>query len=293
MHEIRTTIPPECVAEAARLAHAAGIERVNIAEVFVEGPNEHRRLLSVETSTPQARAFVESFLHSPVLSAAGCTLTSREVRAIVDGGPVSKLTHPMSEPFPDVIQDLWQLSHITPSYVGRAAAGAILLATGILNDDPIAIVAAALFLPFLSQALSVSLGMWSRDRQLILHGMRAVLLSTVLAFAAGAAVAWIQGGPIRYAGFKSPLNSFFISCIIGVTAGLSTADDTGRRYLIGVAAAVQLAIFPVWLGAVAVLGMPAHETLYSRMLSFGINLTTITAAALAAYASLHLRSSRR
>jgi hypothetical protein len=36
--------------------------------------------------------------------------------------------------------------------------------------------------------------------------------------------------------------------LVGVAAGLSNADDTGRRYLIGVAAAVQLAIFPVWLG---------------------------------------------
>ncbi len=293
MHEIRTTVPPECVAEAARLAHAAGIERVNIAEVFVEGPNERRRMVSVETSTPQARAFVESFLHSPVLSAAGCTLTSREVRAIVDGGAVSKLTRPMGEPLPDVIQDLWQLSHVTPSYTGRAAAGAILLATGILDNNPIAIVAAALFLPFLAEVLAIGLGLWSRDRRLILHGVRALLLSTVLALAGGAVVAWMQGGPILYTGFKNPLNSFFISCIIGITAGLSTADDTGRRYLIGVAAAVQLAIFPVWLGAAAVLGMPAHEILYSRMLSFGINLTTITVAALAAYASLHLRSSRR
>src|SRR5438445_5384606 len=113
----------------------------------------------------------------------------------------------MNEPLPDVIQDLWQLSHITPSYIGRAGAGAILLATGILDNDPIAIVAAALFLPFLAQVLAVGLGIWSRDRRLILHGVRAMLLSTVLALAAGAAVAWVQGGPIRYAGFQSPLNS--------------------------------------------------------------------------------------
>ena len=140
------------------------------------------------------------------------------------------------------------MSHVTSSYVGRAAAGSILLAMGVIENDPIAIVVAALFLPFLAQVLAVSFGIWSRDRKLIFQGVRALLVSTVLALAAGAVVAWIEGGPIRFVGFKAPLASFCISAIIGITAGLSDMDDTGRRYLIGVAAAVQFAIFPVWLG---------------------------------------------
>lgn len=73
--------------------------------------------------------------------------------------------------------------------------------------------------------------------------LRAVGVSTALAFAAGALVAAIQGGPVHFTAFKGPLASFAISAVIGVTAGLSNADDTGRRYLIGAAAAVQLAIF--------------------------------------------------
>ena len=128
--------------------------------------------------------------------------------------------------------------------------------------------------------------------RLLLKGVRAVAVSTVLAVAAGAVVALIEGGTIAFAGFKSPLSSFAISAVIGVTAGLSTADDTGRRYLIGVAAAVQLAIFPVWLGAALVLGLPDHAILYPRLLSFGINLVTIAAAGVGAYAILHLGSGR-
>jgi hypothetical protein len=287
MHEIRATVPPNCVVEAARLAHAVGIKCVTVTEVFVHGPDVHRRLVSVETSTPRAQAFVEAFLSSPLLSQADYTLTSREVRAIVDEEPVASLTYPMSEPFPDVIQDLWQLGHVTASYVGRAAAGAILLATGILDDNPIAIVVAALFLPFLAQVLAVSFGMWDRNPRLIVQGLRAILVSTVLAVAAGVFVAWMAGGPIRFAGFKSPLSSFALSAVIGITAGLSTADDIGRRYLIGVAAAVQLAIIPVWLGASLILGIPSHDILYPRLLSFLINLTTISASALVAYAALH------
>jgi uncharacterized membrane protein len=199
----------------------------------------------------------------------------------------------MSEPFPDIIQDLWQLSHVTRSYAGRAAAGAILLASGIIDDNPVAIVVAAMFLPFLAEVLAVGFGLWSRDRRLMMRGLRALMVSAALAFAGGALVAAIGGGPIRFSAFKGPLASFAISAVIGITAGLSEADDTGRRYLIGVAAAVQLAIFPVWLGAASVLGLPAHEDLQRRLSSFLINLVTITLAAVLAYAALLLRGSRR
>jgi len=104
-------------------------------------------------------------------------------------------------------------------------------------------------------------------------------------------VAAIQGGPIHFTAFKSPLASFAISAVIGITAGLSNADDTGRRYLIGVAAAVQLAIFPVWLGAATVIGIP-DGVLWTRLESFMINLATISLAAVSAYAALDLQPGR-
>jgi hypothetical protein len=98
--------------------------------VYVHGPDARRRVVCVETSTPKARAFVEAFLGSPEFRGADYALTSRELRAIVSGGKVGRgelgdqdladLTRPMSEPFPDVIQDLWQLSHLTTSYLARA-----------------------------------------------------------------------------------------------------------------------------------------------------------------------------
>ena len=144
------------------------------------------QIVSAETSTPKARAFVDALLNSPAFSEVDYTVTSREVRSIVNSESPDSLTRPMSEPFTDVIQDLWQMSHVTTSYVGRAAAGGILLATGIIDDNPIAIVVAALFLPYLSQVLAISFGLWSRDRALLLKGVRAVAVSTVLAVAAGA-----------------------------------------------------------------------------------------------------------
>jgi hypothetical protein len=288
MHEIRATVPPEHTAEAVQLAREAGIGRVTVADVYVHGPDGRRQVVAVETSTPQARAFVEALLAAPAFQGEDCSLTSRELRAIVDGGDLAALTRPMSEPFPDVIQDLWQLSHLTTSYLARAAAGAVLLATGIIDDNPVAIVVAALFLPFLAQVLAVGVGLWSRDGRLVRRGLGAILVSTALALAAGAMVGMIEGGTVRFAGFKGPLASFAISAVIGITAGLSNADDTGRRYLIGVAAAVQLAIFPVWLGAAWATGLPSAHIVESRLASFLTNLATITLSAVAAYATLHL-----
>jgi hypothetical protein len=289
MHEIRATVEPEHVAETVRLAHNVGIERINIANVYVNGPDVRRQVVSVETSTPKSRLFVEALLASPALSATDYSLTSRELRAIVDGTCVADLTKPMSEPFPDVIQDLWQLSHITPSYLARALAGGVLLASGIMDDNAVAIVVAALFLPFLAEVLAVSFGMLIRDRRLILHGLAALAVSTALAFAGGLIVATLSGGPIRFQGFKLPLPSFALSAVIGITAGLSNADDTGRRYLISVAAAVQLAIFPTWLGAAVIAGLPPKDLLDQRLLSFAVNFVTISLTALASYGALHFR----
>jgi len=291
MHEIRATLPAEHVGTAARLAHEAGIASVAVSDVYLHGPDEGRKIVSVETSTPRARAFVDALLGSASLKGVDYSLTSRELRAIVSGEDILALTQPMSEPFPDVIQDLWQLSHLTVSYVARATAGAVLMATGILDDNPVAIVVAALFLPFLAEVLAISFGLWSRDRRLIFRGIRAVAVSAALAFAAGAVVAAIQRGPIHFTAFKGPLPSFAISAMIGITAGLSNADDTGRRYLIGVAAAVQLAIFPVWLGAATILGLP-DGVVWTRLESFLINLVTISLAAVATYAALHLQPGR-
>ena len=289
MHEVRAALPPECVLEAVRIANSIGIERVTVTEAFVHGLETEVRVISVETSTPKARAFIEEFLGSPVLSKVRSTLTSRELRAVISDSPPDDLTNPMSEPFPDVIQDLLQLSTLTASYLGRATAGAILLATGVLRNDPIAIVVAALFLPFLSQVLAISFGAWSGDWKLARQGMVAVLASTIAAVLAGALVAKIEGGPVLFSSFKGPLASFAISAVIGITAGLSCADDAGRRYLIGVAGAVQFAVFPVWLGLAMVTGLPERTVIVERLLCFAINLLTLSATAAIAYAAIHFR----
>lgn len=289
MHEVRATVPVDRSAAIARIALDSGIENVSVSEIFVHGPDTRRHVVSVEVSTPKARDFVNALLASPCLDGADCSISLRELRAIVNRQQLSEITRPMVEPGPDVIEDLWLMSHVTPSYLGRAAGGAILLAHGVIRDSPIAIVVAALILPFLSQVLSIGFGAWCGDWKLMRQGTLAITVSAVLAWVMGAVVAWLTGGPIMFHDFASPLASFATSAVIGAAAGLSTADDAGRRYLIGVAAAVQFAVYPSWFGAATVIGLPSGAMLMTRTEGFLINLITMPGAALIAYALVGLR----
>lgn len=92
MHEIRATLPPEYVENATRLARAGGIDRVAVSDIYLRGPDVRRQVVSVETSTPKARAFVEALLGSADLHGADYSLTSRELWAIVNGDDLSALT---------------------------------------------------------------------------------------------------------------------------------------------------------------------------------------------------------
>ncbi|MCU1276172.1 MAG: hypothetical protein JWO48_3603 [Bryobacterales bacterium] len=248
MHEVRVNVQEPQIEEVARLALAAGVGRVSVYDVFVYGPNQPRKIASVETSTPHAKAFIDALFAAEWFDPTECWITTRELRALLTEQPLRELTRPMVEPALDVLEDLWQLSHVTPSYIGRAAGAAVLMAYGMFENSAISIVVAALFLPFLSQILAVSFGLWVRDPGLAKQGVFALCVSSMLSTAAGVLVALLHPGPLMFDDFKTPLVSLGISSIIGITAGLASADDTGRRYLIGVAAAVQYAVFPVWIG---------------------------------------------
>lgn len=245
--------------------------------------------VSVSVSTPQAKRFIDAVFAHPDFDPEAWSVTSRELRAIVSRTPAREITRPLVEPTIDVFQDLWQLSHITPTYVGRALSAAVLLAYGMMENNPIAIVVAALFLPFLSVVLAVSFGLWAEDLGLARQGLLAILVSIVSCVAAGALVAALHGPPMLFHDFQTPLLSFGLSAIIGVAAGLSSADDTGRRYLIGVAAAVQYAVFPVWVGVALVLGFPERSITIERLLTLAVNVVTIAVIGAIAYRLLGMR----
>jgi len=271
------------------MAQAAGVGQVGMYDVFVHGPNRLKKVLSIETSTPRAKAFLDALFATEWFDPTQDSVTARELRAIFAQEPMAEVTRPVVEPALDVLQDLWQLSHLTPSYIGRAAGAAVLLAHGMFENSAVSIVVAALFLPFLPLVLAVSFGLWVRDRALAIQGLRALSVSTILSVAAGAVVGLFHKEPMQFHAFEPPLVCLAISAVIGIAAGLASADDAGRRYLIGVAAAVQYAVFPVWVGICLIHGFPDAATIGTRIGSFAVNIATIAGMATLAYAWAGMR----
>jgi hypothetical protein len=146
-----------------------------------------------------------------------------------------------------------------------------------------------MFLPFLSQVLALAFGAWASDWRLARQGAFALLVSILVSIAAGALVAIIHRGPLAFTDFQSPLVAFGISSVIGIAAGLASADDAGRRYLIGVAAAVQYSVFPVWFGTCLVLGFPSQAIVLERIATFAVNIVTIAVIAGVVYALAGMR----
>jgi hypothetical protein len=271
------------------LALGCGIAHLAVGTVSLPAAGGEGRQVSLEVATPAARQFLEALLASPWFRIEECTVSTRELRSILCADQQHDITRPMSEPAIDVFQDLWQLSHITPSYWGRAVAASLLLAQGMFENSPVQIVLAALFLPFLSQILAASFGLWNKHWGLAQHGARALCISTLTAVAAGALLAWLEPLQLVYGGFRSVVAGACMAAVIGVTAGLCSADDAGRRYLIGVAAAVQCAVYPVWFGACLVDGFPGAAATAEKFAALAINFLAIGIAAACAYAFLGMK----
>jgi len=79
--------------------------------------------------------------------------------------------------------------------------------------------------------------------------------------------------------------------VVGVAAGLATADDVGRREMIGLAATAQVAIIPAWFGICFVFGFPVVDSSSpsQRLLSLLMNIAIIIIASASTYAALRVK----
>lgn len=98
MHEVRATVPVARSGAVARIAMDAGIANVSVYDVFVHGPELRKHVVSVECSTPQAKAFIDALLASAAFDTEECSLSSRELRALITHDPISRITRPMVNP---------------------------------------------------------------------------------------------------------------------------------------------------------------------------------------------------
>ena len=294
MRLIKVSAPEGKGEEIARLAFEAGIRQVTVQQVEVlasDGSRQKKDTVDAKTSTPAAKAFADAVLAAPFFDPEEYSVEMRQPRSVVSGEDAARLTWPVATPTVDILEELWQFSHVTWSFVGRMFIGGVLLAYGMMKFNLLMMIAGLMFLPMLPLVLAVGFGALTGVWRLALQGLAGLAVSTALVVAAGAAVAALQGPPLRFQEF-SPLGvAALISVAVGVAAGLATGDDVGRREMIGLAATAQMALLPAWLGVSLVIGFSSLDLTppSRRILTFFVNVGSIAAASLVTYAILGMR----
>jgi hypothetical protein len=294
MRLVRINAPEGRAGAIAELAFKVGIKEVNVhsVESHASGGSVRRKeSVDIATATPTAKAFLDALLAAPFYNCEDYHVTVRHPRSILSALPISETTYPLVEPGPDLLEELWQFSHVTPGFIGRVLLGAGLLGFGLLKDKVLLVIGGLLFLPLLPMVLGISFGTWTREWALARRALFGLLIGLILTAVGAAAAGWISGGPCLYHDFLEPLPSAIISAAVGLAAALATADDVGRRELIGLAAAAQIAVLPAWLGIYFSVGGDEPATVaLQRALTLALNLMALATTALVTYAALRFRS---
>jgi hypothetical protein len=286
MQQITVMTPQGEAKPVVHIAQEVGISQVGVSHVYVYGPDKEMDEITIECSAPQSAAFIDAVMSAPFYDPREYTLTADELLSIIDSDPPEKVSLPIKISSTTILQDLWMQNHVTVGFVARASVSTLLLAYGLLEGDITLLIIALLFTPFLAQNLAISFGAWMGDWRLARQGALVLGLSTVTAVLSGIIAAAVMGGPIRYDEYGTLQSNFVISLLVGIVAGLDTADEAGRREFIAVAGAAQFASFPVWFGICLVLGFPDRSTTMWRLATFVVNILTILVASLAVYVGL-------
>lgn len=295
MRLVKVNAPAGKGSAVAQIAFDLGINQVGMSRSESHdksGEVKQKEAVDIETSTPKASLFLDKLLASDFYNPEDFKINVRQPRAIISTESVKELTVPFVEPAVDILEDLWQFTHITTSFLVRNSIAACFVAYGMIQQNMLLIIAGLLFLPLLPILLSVSFGSWTRQWKLVGQALSAFLVTIVLLFTAGALIASVSSPPLRYNEFNPLAVGFLISLAVGIGAGFATADDIGRRELLGLAATAQIVLIPIWFGINAVFGFSqtsGDAQITERALAFAINVSTILAAALATYILLRFK----
>ncbi len=236
--------------DIARIAFSSGIAEVTVQQgqtLHATKPETLNDIVKIGTATPTAKKFIDALIAAPFFNQEEYTIAVKQPRSIISSEKLSNITRPLVEPTIDILEELWQFSHVSFGFVGRILIGAFLLAYGMIQFKLLFMIAGLLFIPLLPPMLAME--------------------------------------------SNSLLAGFLISLAVGVAAGLATADDVGRREMIGLAATAQVAILPVWFGVCFVFGFPALESMppARRAISLVVNVTSIVIASFITYAVLGMK----
>jgi hypothetical protein len=294
MRQITVTAPEGSAFEVAKIAFAVGVSEVSISEKRILDANGSEAIkdsIELDVGTPVAKAFMDEFTSAPFFDVEKFSIAVRQPRALVCREKLSTLARPLVEPSVDLFEELWQFSQVTYGFVGRILIGALLLAYGLVEYRLLFMIAGLLFIPLLPLMLSVGFGLWTRQWRLAGQGLFSLVVAICLLVAGGFIVGLLNNPPIQYSDFNSLGTGFLISVAVGIAAGLATADDVGRREMIGLAATAQIAIIPAWFGLCFVLGFPAADPTspQRRVLGLLLNIGAIVIAALCTYAAIRIK----
>lgn len=298
MRLVKVSAPQGMGEQVAEVAFSNGIQKVSLyrtESLSADGKRETKDTLDIETSTPKAKHFIDALLDAPFYDREKFSLAVRQPRAIISSLSLRETTVPLVEPATDMLEELWQFSHITLGFVLRIFIAACLLAYGLIQQNILLIIAGLLFLPLLPTLLAVSFGVLTKDFKLAGQGLLAFAAAIILMMLGGALIAAISSPPLKYSEFnKLPIGAL-ISLAVGVAGALASFDDVGRRELIGLAATAQIAIVPIWFAVSFVFGfsnLESENVVATRAASFFINIVIIIAAAFLTYLLFGIRSRR-
>ncbi|HEX8141332.1 MAG TPA: hypothetical protein VF553_01975 [Pyrinomonadaceae bacterium] len=294
MRLVRVKAPEGKGNDVARLAFEVGLEQVAFHQqqtLKSDGAQEIKDVVDVETTTPTAKTFIDKVMSASFFDPQQYSIAVRQPRSIVSREKPWKITWPIVIPTVDIYEELWQFSHITISFAGRMLIGSLLLSYGMIQFNLLLMIAGLLFLPLLPLVLSMSFGVWTRQWRLVGQGALAFLVATALIVLGGVIVALMTDPPLKYREFSSMLTALLISSVVGVAAALATADDVGRREMIGLAATAQIALIPAYVGISLVFGFPQGESTSpaQRLLTFLVIIGVIVITSLMTYAVLGMR----
>jgi hypothetical protein len=289
MRLVKVSAPQGKGPDLAKIAFNCGISEVAVHQVLRHKPGSQpvpRDVVDAQVSTPEAKAFVEALVSAPFYNRKDYAIEVREPRSILKSTSTRDITRPVAAPILDIDEELWQFTHVTYSFVMRIFIAALLVAYGMVEDNPLFIVGGLIFLPFMPIVLAFSFGLMSRQWRLVAHAAIAFVTGTLLVTAGAVVVAALVDPPIMFEKFPPLAAGLCFSFVIGVAAALGTADDVGHRQLVGLAAASQLAIVPAWFGLSLVFGFSGDVA--QKLSGFGVNVVALVAAAVTVYGALSL-----
>ena len=290
MRLVKVSAPRGRAPDIARIAFEHGISEVTVQEAELQrtgGEIEPRDTVDAKVSTPQGKAFVDAVIAAPFFDRKRYTIEIREPRSILKATSTRDVTRPVPAPIVDIDQELYQFTHVTYSFVLRVFISSLLLSYGMVEDNVLFMIGGLLFLPFTPLVLACGFGSLTGQWTLVGHGLVALVAATALIFAGGLVVASFAGGPILFEQFPPMAAGLVFSLAIGIASSLATADDVGRRELVGLAAASQLALIPAWFGLSLVYGFDGTES--EKLTAFFVNLAALVVGAITVYGYMFAR----